>query len=72
MMLRLRLHQHDEDPCGYGSATFVAIVERSGDIITCATRMLQFSSEMQQTWHTYYPRPQEQLLLKMFFYKLRP
>jgi hypothetical protein len=46
--------------------------ERSGDIITCATRMLQFSSEMQQTWHTYYPRPQEQLLLKMFFYKFRP
>jgi hypothetical protein len=33
--------------------------ERSGDIITCATRILQFSSEMQQTWHTYYPRPQE-------------
>jgi hypothetical protein len=40
---------------------------RSGDIITCATRMLQFSSEMQQTWHTYYPRPQEQLLLKVNF-----
>jgi hypothetical protein len=47
-------------------------LERSGAIIACATRMLQFSSEMQQTWHTYYPRPQEQLLLKMFFYKLRP
>jgi hypothetical protein len=46
--------------------------QRSGDIITCATRMLQFSSEMQQTWHTYYPRPQEQLLLKMFFFKFRP
>jgi hypothetical protein len=46
--------------------------QRSGDIITCATRMLQFSSEMQQTWHTYYPRPQEQLLLMMFFYKFRP
>jgi hypothetical protein len=26
------------------------------------TRMLQFSPEMQQTWQTYYPRPQEQLL----------
>jgi hypothetical protein len=39
-------------------------IERSGDIITCATRMLQFSSEMQQTFHIYYPRPQEQLLLK--------
>jgi hypothetical protein len=25
------------------------IKERSGDIITCATRMLQFWSEMQQT-----------------------
>jgi hypothetical protein len=45
--------------------------QRSGDIITCATRMFQFSSEMQQTWHTYYPRPQRQLWLKMFFYKFR-
>jgi hypothetical protein len=42
--------------------------QRSGDIIACATRMLQFSSNIQQTWHTYYPRPQEQLLLKMFFW----
>jgi hypothetical protein len=29
------------------------LLERSGDIIACATHMLQFSSEMQQTWHTY-------------------
>jgi hypothetical protein len=47
-------------------------IQRSGDIIACATRMLQFSSEMQQTWHTYYPMPLEQRLLKMFFYKFRP
>jgi hypothetical protein len=54
-------------------STFLQVrQQRSGDIITCTTRMLQFSSEIQQTWHTYYPRPQEQLLLKMFFYKLRP
>jgi hypothetical protein len=29
-------------------------MERSGDIIAYATRMLQFSSEMQQTWHIYW------------------
>jgi hypothetical protein len=56
----------DQDP----GSTY--LIQRSGDIITYATRMLQFSSEMQQTWHTYYPRPQEQLLLQMFFYKCRP
>jgi hypothetical protein len=48
------------------------IFQRSGDIIACATRMKQFSSEMQQTWHIHYPRPQEQLLLQKFFYKFRP
>jgi hypothetical protein len=31
-----------------------------------------FISEMQQTWHIYYSRPQEQLLLQRFFYKFRP
>jgi hypothetical protein len=32
--------------------------QRSGDIIAYATRMLQFSSEMQQTWHNYRSRAQ--------------
>jgi hypothetical protein len=44
--------------------------QRSGDIITCATRMLQFWSEMQQTWQIYYPRPQEQLRLRRFSWPL--
>jgi hypothetical protein len=35
--------------------------QRSGDIIARPTRMLQFWSEMQQTWHIHYPMPQEQL-----------
>jgi hypothetical protein len=38
--------------------TSLITLQRSGDITACATRMLQFSSEMQKTWHTYYPRPQ--------------
>jgi hypothetical protein len=36
-------------------------LQRSGDIIARPTRMLQFWSEMQQTWHIHYPRHQEQL-----------
>jgi hypothetical protein len=34
------------------------IWQGSGDIIACAIGMLQFSSEMQQTWHIYRPRDQ--------------
>jgi hypothetical protein len=69
-----------EDICIYIFSVFLTVHsvgeifswQRSGDIIAWATRMLQFSTEMQQIWHTYYPRHQEELLLKMFFYKFRP
>jgi hypothetical protein len=46
--------------------------QRRRDICGRTTSIWQFSSEMQQTWHIYYPRPREQLLLQRFFYKFRP
>jgi hypothetical protein len=45
--------------------------QRKRDICGRTTSIWQFSSEMQQTWHIYYSRPQEQLLLQRFFYKFR-
>jgi hypothetical protein len=39
----------------------ISFRERSGDIIARPTRMLQFWSELQQTWHIHNPMPQEQL-----------
>jgi hypothetical protein len=33
------------------------IQERSGDISGRTTAILQFSSELEQTWHSYYWRP---------------
>jgi hypothetical protein len=43
-------------------------LERNGDIIEDTTPILQFWSEMQQTWHIYSQRPQNSETGINFFY----
>jgi hypothetical protein len=47
------------------------MIQRRQDICGRTTSIRQFSSEMQQTWHKYFPRSQEQLLLQSFFYRFQ-
>jgi hypothetical protein len=46
------------------------VVTVKGDGTSVA--VLHLYDTFHQTWHIYYPRPQEQLLLQRFFYKFRP
>jgi hypothetical protein len=43
---------------GVQKCSRILFEERNGDIIKDTTPILQFWSEMQQTWHTYSQRPQ--------------
>jgi hypothetical protein len=57
MVLNQKILLHQKGPLDL-HVLVTSLLQRNGDIIKDTTPILQFWSEMQQTWHIYSQRPQ--------------